>query len=69
MFEYKNYEYMEGLGGIYTYNESGVFSSQIKFQKGYLVSLTYILYSTMSRFEIKLAFKTEINIPQSYYYK
>ncbi len=60
---------MEGLGGVYTYNESGVFSSQIKFQNGYLSSLTYILYSTMSKFEIKLAFKTEIEIPKSYYYK
>ena len=69
MFDYNEYEYMEGLGGVYTYNESGVFSSQIKFQNGYLSSLTYLLYSTMSKFEIKLAFKTEIEIPKSYYYK
>ena len=69
MFDYKDYEYMEELGGVYTYNESGVFSSQIKFQNGYLSSLTYLLYSTMSKFEIKLAFKTEIEIPKSYYYK
>jgi len=69
MFDYNEYEYMDGLGGVYTYNESGVFSSQIKFQNGYLSSLTYILYSTMSKFEIKLAFKTEIEIPKSYYYK
>ena len=69
MFDYNEYEYMDGLGGVYTYNVSGVFSSQIKFQNGYLSSLTYILNSPMSKFEIKLAFKTEIEIPESYYYK
>lgn len=69
MFDFKEYEFNADLGGYYLYNESGVFSSQIKFTKGYLVSLTYILFSTMSKFEIKLAFKTEIDIPKSYYYK
>ncbi len=69
MFDFKEYEFNAELGGYYLYNESGVFSSQIKFQKGYLSSLTYILYSTMSKFEIKLSFKTEIDIPKSYYYK
>ncbi len=69
MFDFKEYEYNADLGGYYLYNVSGVFSSQIKFQNGYLSSLTYILYSTMSKFEIKLSFKTEISIPKSYYYK
>lgn len=69
MFDFKEYEYNAGLGGYYLYNVSGVFSSQIKFQNGYLSSLTYMLFSTMSTFEIKLSFKTEISIPKSYYYK
>ena len=68
MFDYNEYEYNKGLGGVYLYNTSA-FSSQIKFQKGYLSSLTYMLFSPMSKFEIRLAFKTEIEIPQSYYYK
>lgn len=68
MFEYKEYEYLVELGGCYRYYTSA-FSTYLKFQKGYLTSLTYILNSTMSKFEIKLAFKTEIEIPESYYYK
>lgn len=68
MFEYKEYEYLADLGGCYRYSTSA-FSTYLKFQKGYLTSLTYILNSPMSKFEIRLAFKTEIEIPESYYYK
>ena len=68
MFDYNEYEYLADLGGYYRYFTSA-FSTYLKFQNGYLSSLTYILYSPMSQFEIKLAFKTEIEIPESYYYK
>lgn len=68
MFEFEDYEFNEDLGGYYTYNTSA-FSTYVKFQNGYLTNLTYMLYSPLSKFEIKLAFKTEIDVPQSYYYK
>lgn len=68
MFDYNEYEYLTDLGGYYRYSTSA-FSTYLKFQNGFLSSLTYILNSPMSKFEIKLAFKTEIEIPKSYYYK
>ena len=67
MFDFDDYEYDSDVyDGSYIYRTTA-FGSTIKFQGGYL---TYLYYGLgMSFFEIKLAFETEIEIPESYYYK
>lgn len=66
MFEFEDYEYDEDYDGMYRYFGPG-FTSNVKFQNGYLTYLFYILGSNI--FEIKLSFETTIDIPEYYYYK
>lgn len=71
MFDYENYTYYgedDGLDGVFLYNTTA-FSTEVKFQGGYLTHLRYTLNSPMSTYEIQLAFETTIDIPKSYYMK
>ena len=71
MFEYENYTYYgedDGMDGVFIYNTSA-FSTEVKFQGGYLTHLRYTLNSPLTTYEIQLSFETTISIPKSYYYK
>ena len=64
MFDMVEYEYY--IDGTYVSNKYG-YTSQVKFQGGYLTLLRYILDGNV--FEIYVSFETTIDIPQSYYYQ
>lgn len=66
MFDYSLYTYEEGLE-LYRYMGPN-FTSSIKFQKGYLTEIFYQISSTYY-FHLYYSFCTEIEIPESYYYK
>lgn len=71
MFAYEEYTYFgedDGMDGVFIYNTSA-FSTEIKFQGGYLTYLRYTLNSPLTTYEIQLAFETTIEIPKSYYYQ
>ena len=68
MFDYDEYTYNGDFDGSYTYNTSA-FSTEIKFQDGYLTYLRYTLNSPLSTFEIFNSFESIIEIPKSYYYQ
>ena len=71
MFNYAEYTYFgeeDGMDGVFISNTQA-YTSQIKFQGGYLTFLSYLLKSPLSRYQIKLSFETTIEIPKSYYYE
>ena len=71
MFNYEEYTYFgeeDGMDGVFI-SITEAYTSQIKFQGGYLTFMSYLLKNPLSRYEIKLSFETMIEIPKSYYYE
>lgn len=65
MFDFNDYEF-DDFFGSYRYKDYSI-GNVIQFQNGYLTYLSYTL--GMNIFQIKLAFETTIDIPESYYYQ
>ena len=64
MFDMSEYKFF--IDNTYVSNEHG-YTSQVKFQDGYLTLLRYTLDAN-NMFEIYSSFETTIDIPASYYY-